>query len=126
MALKLTPAFSIPYSGREGSGFLPLQPDMRKHRPITMNWLSGGVCKSQGPNSTTEIDLALSLLYVSKMLFHLVLDCLVFLQGSDAKIQWASSPGTGKWYMVFCFLGIDNLHSTLLACTTRKVPYLLC
>lgn len=114
MALRLTPAFSISDPRREGSGFLPLQPDMRKHRPITLNWLPGGGCRSQGPKSTTEVDLALSLLYVSKVLFYPVLDYLVFHGDSDTKIQWDSSPGIGKWYMVICFLGIDNLHSTLL------------
>ena len=56
-----------------------------------------------GPVPTTEADLALSL-YVSKALFHPVLDDCVSLGDSCAKMQWAeaseSSPGTGSGYSV--------------------------
>lgn len=38
---------------------------------------------------TSEADLALSLLYVSQVLLHPVLGCIVFLGDSNTKIQWA-------------------------------------
>lgn len=43
---------------------------------------------NERPVHTIEADLALSLLYVNKVLFQLVLECIVFLGNSDTKMQW--------------------------------------
>lgn len=47
-------------------------------RKAALSWLLGGTVGHGGLTHTTEADLALSLLYVSKALFHPVLHCVVF------------------------------------------------
>lgn len=50
--------------------------------------LPGGTPGHRGPIPTTQVNSSLSLLCVSEVLFHLALDCAVFLGDSDTKMHW--------------------------------------
>lgn len=59
-------------------GFLPLEHGRGMHRQIALHGLLGETHWPWGLMRTIESDLALSLLCVYKVLFCLVLDCIVF------------------------------------------------
>lgn len=47
-----------------------------------------GLAGHEGLMSTTEADLALSLLYVIKGLFHLALHCVAFSLATHTEMRW--------------------------------------
>ena len=80
---------AISYSMGEGEGSFYLAPEGVPVGQLPSICFQEGPTGLQGPTPTIEVDLALSLLYVSKALFHPVLDYVVFLGNSDTKMQWA-------------------------------------
>lgn len=72
-----------------------------------LHQLPGGPTSIEGPMSTTGAELTLSLLYVSKALFHSTFDCVVF----------SSVTLISRWSGQEClesFLDCELVHSVLL------------
>ena len=76
--------------------------------------------------STTEADLALSLLYVSEVLFHPVLDCVVFSLVTPVS-RCNGPPPLGLLSGAWCSAPLGLITCTVLCstCTIQKVSYLL-
>lgn len=60
------------------------------HKPFALCWLPGGPTGHEGPLSMIGAELALTVLHVSKALFHSVLEYVVFF---DTKMQWEAVFG---------------------------------
>lgn len=67
------PAFSLSNSLGEG-----LWHERGAHKPSALCWLLGGPTGHEGPLSMIGAELALTVLHVSKALFHSVLEYVVF------------------------------------------------
>ena len=96
----MAPAFSISDSLEAGSRkeVLLLQHERGGRRPTALRQLPGAPTSHEGPEHSTGADLALSLLHVRKILFHLALDCVVFssvtaIPGFSGQKRWTPSPG---------------------------------
>ena len=79
------------------------------------------------PVPTIKANLTLSLLYVRKVLFHPLLDCVTFsvrlhYQDAVGRSVWSLPPRTGNWCTALCSLGIGNWFTVI--CSTI-VHYLL-
>ena len=87
------PAFSLSNSLGEG-----LWHEKGAHKLSALCWLPGGPTSHEGPLLMIEAELALTVLHVSKALFHSVLEYVVFF---DTKMQWEAVFGVLP-------LGMDN------------------
>ena len=90
---------------------------MDSHKPIALCLLLRGTHWSWETMSTTEFDLLLSFLYMSKAVFHPVFGCAIFLDNPDIKMQLAE-----VFKLLLLKIGnrgylLDNMiHSTTLYC----------
>lgn len=69
-----------------------------------------------GPKRTIGADPDLSLLYVSKALFHLLLDCVVFFLVTDTTMQWAEALG-------LCFVVAGTVMILLSSHVVQILPW---
>lgn len=80
---------------REKDGIFSLRHKRDVCKWIALHWLSGETRWPWRTNTQIGADLALSPLCVSKVLFHLVLDCVVL--SLDTKIQLTEVFGVPHW-----------------------------